>query len=146
MAGWHHRLDGHEFEWTPGVGDGQGGLACCDSWGRKDSDMNEWLNDWTELMLKASMHKPYGWALLHLVYSQTLALRDVYKNIHRRIICGNKVLERFKCVITVHWIYEVCYIHKIDYNNLHERMNLIDIILGKNQVYKIYIMLCSSKC
>ena len=35
MAGWHHRLDGHEFEWTPGVGDGQGVLACCDSWGRK---------------------------------------------------------------------------------------------------------------
>jgi len=33
MAGWHHQLDGHEFEWTPGVGDGQGGLACCDSWG-----------------------------------------------------------------------------------------------------------------
>ena len=32
MAGWHHRLDGHESEWTPGVGDGQGGLACCDSW------------------------------------------------------------------------------------------------------------------
>jgi len=32
MAGWHHRLDGHEFEWTPGVGDGQGGLACCVSW------------------------------------------------------------------------------------------------------------------
>ena len=105
-----------------------------------------WLNDWTELMLKASMHKPYGWALLHLVYSQALALRDIYKNIHRRIICGNKVLERFKCVVTVHWIYEVCYIHKIDYNNLRERMNLIDIILGKNQVYKIYIMLCSSKC
>ena len=36
MAGWHHRLDRHEFEWTPGVGDGQGGLACCDSWGRKE--------------------------------------------------------------------------------------------------------------
>ena len=32
MAGWHHRLDGHEFEWTPGVGDGQGGLECCNSW------------------------------------------------------------------------------------------------------------------
>ena len=47
MAGWHHRLDGHESEWTPGVGDGQGGLACCDSWGRKESDMTEWLN-WTE--------------------------------------------------------------------------------------------------
>ena len=48
MAGWHHRLDGREFEWTPGVGDGQGGLACCDSWGRKESDTTERLN-WTEL-------------------------------------------------------------------------------------------------
>ena len=47
MAGWHHRLDGHEFEWTLGVGDGQGGLACCDSWGHKESDMSEWLN-WTD--------------------------------------------------------------------------------------------------
>ena len=41
-------LDGHESEWTPGVGDGQGGLACCDSWGCKESDMTELLN-WTEL-------------------------------------------------------------------------------------------------
>ena len=47
MTGWHHRIDGHESEWTPGVGDGQGGLACCDSWGHKESDMTEWLN-WTE--------------------------------------------------------------------------------------------------
>jgi len=44
MAGWHHRLDGHEFEGTLGVGDGQGGLACCDLWGRKESDMTEQLN------------------------------------------------------------------------------------------------------
>ena len=48
MAGWHHGLDGRESEWTPGDGDGQGGLACCDSWGHKESDMTEWLN-WTEL-------------------------------------------------------------------------------------------------
>ena len=48
MAGWHHRLHGHGFGWTPGVGDGQGGLACCDSWGRKESDTTEQLN-WTEL-------------------------------------------------------------------------------------------------
>ena len=48
MAGWHHWLDGRESEWTLGVGDGQGGLACCDSWGRKESDTTEWLN-WTEL-------------------------------------------------------------------------------------------------
>ena len=50
LAGWLHRLDGCESEWTPGVGDGQGGLACCDSWGRKESDMTERLN-WTELKL-----------------------------------------------------------------------------------------------
>ena len=43
MAGWHHWLDGHESEWTPGVGDGQGGLVCCDSWGRKESDTTERL-------------------------------------------------------------------------------------------------------
>ena len=44
MAGWHHRLDGHEFELTPGDGDGQGGLAYCYSWGRKESDTAERLN------------------------------------------------------------------------------------------------------
>ena len=36
VAGWHHRLDGHEFEWTLGLGDGQGGLTCCDSWSYKE--------------------------------------------------------------------------------------------------------------
>ena len=50
MAGWHHRLDGSEFEWTPGDGDGQGGLVCCDSWGRKESDTTEQLN-WTEMVV-----------------------------------------------------------------------------------------------
>ena len=48
MAGWHHWLNGHESEWTPGVGDGQGGLACCGSWGHRESDTTERLN-WTEL-------------------------------------------------------------------------------------------------
>ena len=57
MAGWHLRLDGHESEWTPGVGDGQGGLACCDSWGHKELDMTERLN-WTEL---------YWWSHCHLL-------------------------------------------------------------------------------
>ena len=46
MVGWHHKLNGHEFEWTPGVGDGHGGLVCCSPWGCKKSDMTEWLN-WT---------------------------------------------------------------------------------------------------
>ena len=48
MVGWHHQLNGHGFAWTPGVGDGQGGLACYSPWGRKELDMTEQLN-WTEL-------------------------------------------------------------------------------------------------
>ena len=48
-VGWHHQLDGHVLGWTLGVGDGQGGLACCSSWGLKESDTTEWLN-WTELL------------------------------------------------------------------------------------------------
>ena len=48
MSGWHHWLDGRKSEWTLGVGDGQGGLACCNSWGRKESDTTKRLN-WTEL-------------------------------------------------------------------------------------------------
>ena len=44
MVGWHHQLDGRESEWTPGDGDGQGGLACGDSWGHKESDTTERLN------------------------------------------------------------------------------------------------------
>ena len=49
MVGWHHRLNGYKFGWTLGVGDRQGGLACCSSWGCKESDMTEQLN-WTELI------------------------------------------------------------------------------------------------
>ena len=48
MVGWHHWLDGHEFEQAPGIGDGQGGLACCRPWSCKELDMTEWLN-WNEL-------------------------------------------------------------------------------------------------
>ena len=56
MVGWHHRLDGHEFEQTPGDGEGQGSLTCCSSWGRKESDTTERLN-----------HRSKGW--LYLRYS-----------------------------------------------------------------------------
>ena len=50
MIGWYHQLNGHEFEWTPGVGDGQGGLACWNSWGCKESDTTERLI-WSDLMI-----------------------------------------------------------------------------------------------
>ena len=64
MDGWHHQLDGHEFEHALRVGDGQGSLACCIPWGCKESDMTEWLN-WTELNLQdicqGSMHVEGRW-------------------------------------------------------------------------------------
>ena len=52
MVGWHHWLNGHGFGWTPRVGDGQGSLACCNSWSRKESDTTEWLI-WTELSARS---------------------------------------------------------------------------------------------
>ena len=58
MAGWHHQLDGCESEWTPGVGDEQGGLTCCDSWGRKESDMTERLHFFTSLLLSSKESIP----------------------------------------------------------------------------------------
>ena len=65
MAGWHHWLDAHEFGWTPGVGDGQGGLACCDSWGCKESNMTERL-DWIEAILSLFLCMVWGCVLTSL--------------------------------------------------------------------------------
>ena len=55
---WHYWLNGHGFGWTPGVGDGQRGLTCCSSWGRKESDTTEWLN-WTELAIISNISHKY---------------------------------------------------------------------------------------
>ena len=64
MVGWHHWLNGHGFGWTPGVGDGQGGLACCGSWGRKESQRSDWTElNWTE-------HSTKWMALSHHVESK----------------------------------------------------------------------------
>ena len=57
MVGWHHWLGGHEYERTPGVGDGQGGLSCWSPWGCKESDTTERL-DWTELIQWNTMYAP----------------------------------------------------------------------------------------
>ena len=73
MSGWHHWLDGCESEWTPGVGDGQEGLVCCDSWGGKESDTTEQLN-WTELCLCNYMYKH--------IYLDTYLFRNICKYLH----------------------------------------------------------------
>ena len=67
MAGWHHWLDGRESEWTPGAGDRQGGLVCCNSWGRKESDMTEhWTElNWTEFIPSIPSFSN-SWSLLQL--------------------------------------------------------------------------------
>ena len=77
MAGWHHWLDGHEFEWTPGDGDG---VACCDSWGRKESDMTEQLNrtelTWSALAAAATLETSMSLCqVLSLFIALTLANR-----------------------------------------------------------------------
>ena len=62
MAGWHHRFDGRGFGWTLGIGDGQGGLVCCNSWGHKESDTTEQLN-WTERISTISNDNFTWWTL-----------------------------------------------------------------------------------
>ena len=61
MVGWHHRLNGREFEWTLGVGDGQGGLACCSPWGHKELDTTEWLNwlNWLTMIIHQGEMSPW---------------------------------------------------------------------------------------
>ena len=87
MAGWHHRLDGHEFEGTPGVGDGQGGLVCCDSWGCKELDTSEWLN-WTEEQLK-SWEQWHTHDLLKKLISTTQSSKIIMLII--AVVCGKKI-------------------------------------------------------
>ena len=71
MVGWHHWLNGHEFEQAPGVDDGQGSLACCSPWGRKESDTTEWLN-WTHTKLGHTLLSVCFSLCLHPARMQTL--------------------------------------------------------------------------
>ena len=81
MVGWHHQLDGHEFEQVLGVSDGQGSLACCGSWGPNKSDTTEWL-DWTELMLSLFSHVP----LFAVSWPITLPDSSVHGTLQARIL------------------------------------------------------------
>ena len=84
MVGWHYRLNGHGFGWTSGVRNRQGGLACCSSWGRKESDMTERLN-WTEL--KGTFHAKIGTIKdgnsMDLIEAEDIKKR-IYKTIQKK--------------------------------------------------------------
>ena len=84
MAGWHHGLDGRESEWTAGVGDGQGGLACCNSWDHKESDTTEWLN-WTILIQLLSCFHLNLLFLLLLCFSSTGTLSSYINKGYRKV-------------------------------------------------------------
>ena len=87
MAGWHHWLDGCESQWTLGVGDGQGGLACCDSWGRKESDTTERLI-WSDLIWWASHYDGFS-----CYPAQALGMWMSVVAAHEHSTCGSWSLE-----------------------------------------------------
>ena len=89
MAGWHHRLNGHEFEWTPGDGEGQGGLVCCDSWGYRESD--NWA---TEL----------NWTELNRLFTSFWLLTFVR---HTMVICDDNVRGNWNYMKDI-WVYYLC--------------------------------------
>ena len=94
MVGWHHWLNGHGSGWTPGVGDGQGGLACCGSRGRKESDMTEWL-DWTEL-IKGNNLKNYIYIHTYIYMNQCIIHLKLIQHSKSTIFQINKIGEEVK--------------------------------------------------
>ena len=85
MVGWHHWLYGHGFGWTLGIGDGQGGLACCDSWGHKESDTTERLN-WIELG-SIKVFKYDYWSVIRAQWKR-IKLPQVYLTVLVDILVG----------------------------------------------------------
>ena len=83
MAGWHHQLNGHGFGWTLGVGDGQGGLACCGSCGCKELGTTEWLN-WTELNWGAEFlgDRMHAFKISHLHFLIEYVKMPVFSNLY----------------------------------------------------------------
>ena len=77
MVGWHHRLNGHEFEQAPGVDDGQGGLVCCSPWGRKESHTTEQLNLFTYLLLLAIIDPIYQTVVLEKTLKSLLDCKEI---------------------------------------------------------------------
>ena len=105
MAGWHHWLDGRESGWTLEVGDGQGGLACCDSWGRKESDTTERLN-WTELNVFSSYLKLCFYEIINSKYFWVKNALEGFPS--QKICCINAVYSKMLWVEILEINCKIC--------------------------------------
>ena len=104
MAGWHHQLHGHVFEWTPGVGDGQGGLVCCDLWGHKELDTTERLK-WTELILLSQILVINFLIIFHLApRSSRQAMNSVYNCTSGHLFSQANWKTRCSAWNSAHWV------------------------------------------
>ena len=114
MVGWHHQFNGHGFGWAPGVGDGQGGLACCNSWGRKESDTTEQLN-WTEMtrwMKKQIVVYPQNRIKLNI--KKKMLIFSMWINL-KTIIFGEK--KRQITYDTITYVYSIGNATILDWND-----------------------------
>jgi len=106
MAGWHHWLDGRESQWTPGVCDGQGGLACCDSWGHKESDRTDWSDlIWSDLIVCLDSYQNM-WRNLYLIWFHSsllciLNLFWVYRAWHFQFSSSNMEIKDLSSICSI---------------------------------------------
>ena len=138
MAGWHHWLDGHEFEWTPGVGDGQGGLDCCDSRGRKELDTTElnWLVRKQFWPLKVhiweiSGEKRFMDSYLFLLFSGRQTLGTNLLSFLKKAV--DKIFTIFLLTITKRLVVRSCFT-----NPTHKQTQKEEALLTTNSL-KVYI-------
>ena len=141
MVGWHHRHNGHGFGWTPGVGDGQGGLACCGSWGHKESDMTERLN-WT--------HPPkITTIIMSILWKITNVLLIVLLRPSLQYYCMGTKNKEQKNIISSHliiWLYATAAkkknldLHDMTLNNSPRTITDQRNFQGKVHSLKIFIL------
>jgi len=134
MAGWHHWLDGRESEWTPGVGDGQGGLACCDSWGRKESTELNWT--------KLSGLQFYFTVILFFFYRNRIDLQCRVSD-EQHMIQLYIYIYMCVCVYTYFYIlfhYRLLLIQEFEYGSLCYVVGPVDYFIYSN----VYILITNS--
>ena len=106
IAGWHHGLDERESEWTPGDGDEQGGLACCDSWGRRKSDTTERLN-WTGWFTRRLKGETKGLSHVDMMLTSIWVFLSILLRSKKvNSICSYTIFPYLSCITNpshAHW-------------------------------------------